>query len=236
MTCLHKQLEASLDRWQEMHWQIHQIENHYHEPDGVRFSFNSFIRAAKEMPQIIHMELNRLHNYKSCIKPILNELKADTLFSFLSGKRNFLVHQGMLDVLSSGFIGTTEGKGWKISFRFDVHTSESSDDAYLRFKHACRNNKELRSLMGPDCDSWPMLERSWFLPDFPEQDFLDVAVTSWKNSGNALSKILTLLGGAPLNTQLNCIHNSDLVRRREYSQDDFFRYADGIDVVTGKPV
>jgi hypothetical protein len=52
-TCPHFPIENSLDRWQECHWHIHQMESNYHEPDGFRYSVNSFIRAVKEVPQML---------------------------------------------------------------------------------------------------------------------------------------------------------------------------------------
>lgn len=71
--------------------------------------------------------------------------------------------------------------------------------------------------MGPGCDSWPMIQRKWGLPDFPEQDFLSVAVTAWQTCGKVISEILVHLGGKPLDTSLLCAPDPDKVRRKEYS-------------------
>jgi len=235
MPCVHKQAEASLDRWQEVHWQIHQIEQHYHNPDGVRYSFNALIRAAKEIPQIISMELQNRADYQSQIKPHLEKLKADPLFSLLSEKRDYVVHRGMLELSSSGNIGTTEGRGhWKIGFPFPVEPWESSDAAYSRFVAVCKAQKDARNLMGPDCDSWPILERKWCLPAFPDDDFLMIAVTAWRTAGRVLSDILVQMGGDSLDLELLCAHDPERVRSREYSQEEFFRVVDGINVRTGE--
>ena len=172
MSCVHKNIESSLNRFSEIHWQIHQIEQHYHFPEGVRFSFNTFIRVIKEIPQILSMELQNRSDYSTIIKPKLETLKEDPLFFLLSKRRDYIVHKGMLDVHSSGTIGTTEGRDFKIAFSFPVAAWETSDEAYLRFIEACKSDRFLRELMGPDCDSWPMLQRQWCLPDFPDQDFL----------------------------------------------------------------
>ena len=182
------------------------------------------------------MELQNRPDYHSNIKPILERLRTDPLFLLLSKKRDFVVHQGMLEVLSKGSIGTTEGKGWKIGFPFPVHPTETSDEAYKRFKEICRTRPEVRSLMGPDCDSRPMLQRVWLLPDFPAQDFLEIAVSSWRACGAILSDILVQLGGAPLDLQLTCRHEPDKVRTKVFSQGDFFRTVDGIDITTGKQI
>ena len=236
MSCPHQLIAGSLDRWEEVHWQIHQIERNYHIPEGVRYSFNALIRAAKEIPQIVLMELQNRSDYHTSLKPILERLRADPLFSLLSKKRDFVVHRGMLEVLSKGSIGTTEGKGWKIGFPFPVHPTETSDEAYERFKQVCRADAEVRGLMGPDCDSRPMLRREWLLPDLPKQDFLEIAVSSWRTCGAVLSEIVIQFGGAPLDLQLTCRHEPEKVRTKVYSQEDFFRTVDGIDITTGKRI
>lgn len=230
MNCVHKSIESSLDRFSEVHWQIHQIEQNYHSPEEVRFSFNGFIRAVKEIPQILSMELQNRSDYGAVIKPKLGKLKEDPLLSLLSKKRNYIVHKGMLDVHSSGIIGTTEGRDFKIAFNFPVDPWETSDEAYSRFIEACKSDKFLRDLMGPDCDSWPMIQRKWCLPDFPDEDFLSVAVTAWQTCGKVISKILVHLGGEPLDTSLLCAPDPDKVRRKEYSQAEFFRIVDKVDI------
>lgn len=236
MSCVHDQIVASLDRWMEIHWQIHQIEAHYHNPDGVRFSFNALIRATKEIPQILLMELQGRTDYRAEIKPKIEDLKMDPLFSLLSAKRDYVVHRGMLEVQSTGFIGTTEGRGWKFGFSFSVYPWESSDEAYQRFLKLCKSDAKIRRLMGPDCDSSPMIERVWRLPDFPDKDFLEIAIASWRTAGNLLSDIIVHLGGEPLDTELSCTHDPALIRRKVYSQTEFFRIIDGIDVATGKRI
>ena len=142
----------------------------------------------------------------------------------------------MLEVNSSGSIGTTEGRNWKISFPFPVEPWETSDEAYLRFQNACKSDNTVRQLMGPDCDSWPMLQRRWSLPDFPDKDFLEIAITAWRTCGTILSEILVNLGGEGLDTQLICAHDPERVRRREYSQQEFFHIVDGIDIQTGERI
>ena len=235
MSCPHTEIEASLDRWQEVHWQIHQVEAHYHYPEGVRFSFNALIRAAKEIPQILAMELQNRDDYRNEIRPHIDALKEDPLFALLAKKRDYIVHRGMLEVESTGSIGTTEGRDWKIGFPFPVQPSESSDEAYLRFQRACKRDKEVRQLMGPDCDSRPMIERVWRLSDFPDKDFLEIAIDAWRTCGHILSRIVVHLGGENLDTQLLCAHDPASVRRKVYSQAEFFRTVDGIDINTGKP-
>lgn len=236
MNCPHDQIAASLDRWQEVHWQIHQIEKNYHDPDGVRYSFNALIRATKEIPQLLSMELQKRLDYRAVLKPKIEALRNDPLFALLAKNRDYVVHQGTLKVFSKGSIGTTEGKGWKIGFQYAVYPTESSDDAYRRFIETCIKDEEIRDLMGPDCDSNPMLQRVWLLPELPDRDFLDIAVSAWRTCGKLLSEIVVHLGGAPLDTELSCAHDPEAVRRKVYSAAEFFRIVDGIDIKTGEKI
>ena len=230
MTCVHDNIRSSLDRWTENHWYIHQIEVNYHYPDLFRYSLNSFIRSIKEIPQIVKMELQHHPDYKSKLRHVVGSVYQDSLFSVLHRKRDFIVHQGMLDLLSSGMVGTTEGRGVKIGIPFEVLPYESSNDAYERFKNVCRTNKFIRSLAGPDCDSWPCIIRYWKIREFPDSDLLDICTAAWRKMGAILSKVLEVLGGEELDLSLSCCHEPEKVRMVEFSQREFFMSVDGIDL------
>jgi hypothetical protein len=60
-------------------------------------------------------------------------MKKDELMSLLNKKRDFIVHRGMLEVLSHGNVGATEGRIIKISSGFQVAPYESTVEAYERF-------------------------------------------------------------------------------------------------------
>ena len=232
ISCVHSHISSALDRWTESHWYIHQIEANYHSPDLFRYSLNSFIRAVKEIPQILKMELQHHPDYKLKLKPITNSMYRDALFAVLHKKRDFIVHQGMLDLLSDGMVGTTEGRGVKIGISFQVSPHESSSEAYDRFKRLCRENEFIRSLAGPDCDSWPCIIRHWKIREFPDSDLLDICIAAWKKTGTILSEILEALGGEELDLSLSCRHDPKKVRMVEFSQREFFMSVDGIDLPT----
>ena len=230
MSCPHTHIEAALDRWSECHWHIHQMEGNYHVPDLFRYSLNSFIRAIKEIPQILKMELQNHTDFKSRFKPLINSMRKDELMSLLELKRNFIVHRGMLEVLSSGSVGTTEGRIVKISTGFHVAPYESTEDAYERFKSKCREDKMIRNWLGPDCDSWPFIRREWKIPDFPDIELLELSINAWRLSGNVISLILTELGGDELDLSFSCRHDPEKVKTVEFSQSEFFKSVDDADI------
>ena len=206
------------------------MESNYHTPDPFRYSLNSFIRAAKEIPQILQMELQNNPAYQVEFKPLIDSLDANELFAMLHRKRNFIVHRGMLEVLSKGCVGTTEGRGIKISLAFNVAPHETTHDAYERFKAICREDKLIRGIAGPDCDSWPMIRREWKIPDFRDKELLEISIDAWRLVGAAMSEILAKLGGERLDLSLSCRHEPERTKTVEFSQREFFKSVDGIDI------
>ncbi len=230
MSCPHSKIESALDRWSECHWHIHQMEGNYHTPDLFRYSFNSFVRAVKEIPQILKMELQNESDYREIYKPTIQSLNEDSLFSLLQETRNFIVHRGMLEVLSSGVVGTTEGRGIKIASGFSVAPYETTDEAYERFKELCRSEKMIRNWLGPDCDSWPIVRREWRIPALPDKELLEVAIDSWRLVGTVLSKVIVHLGGDEFDLSFSCGHDPDKVKTKSFSQSEFFKSVDGEDI------
>lgn len=229
MNCVHTQIEASLDRWNECHWHLHQMEHNYHEPDAFRYSLNAFIRAVADVPELLKKSLQSHESARRAVRPSIKSLETTELFSVLRMRRNFIVHQGMLDVQSRGAIYTVEGSKVKLGFPFRVNPWESSDEAYERFKETCRNDTIWRGL-GPDCDSSPAIFRNWMIPQIPERDLLEVAFDAWTLVGKVLSETAVALGGEPLDLSMPCRHSPERVRIKHYSQREFFMSVDGIDI------
>jgi hypothetical protein len=228
--CPHTTIESSLDRWLECHWHLHQMESNYHVPDPFRYSLNSFIRSAKEVPGILMTDLQRHLAVRDEIDSELKKLQENALFATLKKRRDFLVHRGMLAPKSHGRIGATEGSRIKITFPFHVAAHESSDEAYDRYKALCRTDKFVRQLTGPDCDSAPTLWRTWQIEDFPNQDLLEVAFDAWRLIGVVLSATTVALGGGALDLSMPCRHDPKAIQVKQFSQRDFFLSVDGIDL------
>src|SRR5207245_10349977 len=95
---------------------------------------------------------------------------------------------------------------------FKVHPTESSEDAYERFKNLCRLDKFIRDLAGPDCDSWPCIVRIvryWSIKEFQHLDLLDLSIAAWRKAGEVLSELVKLLGGECLDLSLSCRHDPE---------------------------
>src|SRR3546814_5692387 len=90
------------------------------------------------------MQIQNHSDLKNAIEPVPKALRDSDLYRVLTTNRNFLVHQGMLDLESRCSAGTTEGHKVKISFPFRVHPWESSNEDYVRYKEVCRTDKMMR--------------------------------------------------------------------------------------------
>jgi hypothetical protein len=228
-SCAHSKLQLSLDRWDECHWYLHQMEANYHEPEPFRYSCNSFLRAVKEIPQALLNDLQKHPEAKGKIKQSLEMVFMSDLFRTLGKQRDFVVHHGALNLSSHGKIGTMEGTKIKMVIPFPVHPWERSDEAYERYKAMCRENEILRGL-GPDCDSLPALWRTWMIPQFPNRDLLDVAFEAWVLLGGLLSSAVEAFGGEKLDLSMPCRHDSSRIKLKLYSQFEFFQSVHGIDL------
>ena len=206
------------------------MELHYHDPEPFRYSLNSFIRAAKEVPVILQADLQHHGDVRTKVADKFNKLSQSALFSTLKKRRDFLVHHGMLKPNSKGSVGTTEGRRIKIAMPFPVAPDESSDEAYERYKAVCRTNKVWRQLSGPDSDSAPAIWRTWLIPQFQDRDLLEVTFEAWLLTGEVLSATVTAFGGPPLELTMSCRHDPQDVQIKRFSQRDFFLSVDGVDI------
>lgn len=227
--CVHNELELSLDRWNECHWYLHQMEANYHEPEPFRYSCNSFLRSVKEVPQALMNDIQKHPNIRDKIQLNFQQVRDNELFRTLAKQRDFVVHHGALNLNSQGLIGTMEGPKIKIAFPFRVHPWERSADAYERYKEMCRSDEFLRGL-GPDCDSTPALWRTWMIPQFPGRDLLDVAFDAWVLLGQLLSSTIEALGGEKLDLSMPCRHDTKQIQLKRFSQHEFFKSVHGIDL------
>ena len=196
-------------------------------PKWIRYALNSFIRAVKRLPRILKMEIQHKKKLREGLAEYFAKLLKNDLFQRLSKRRDFLVHQGMLAPASRGSIGTSEGNKVKISFPFAVSPYETSEEAYERYKAACRKNPFFRSLAGPDEDSVPCVWRIWSVPDFPNRDILDVAIDAWSAVGAVLSAAIELEGGETLDLRFGCRQEPEAIRVKRFSQREFFQSVDG---------
>lgn len=233
MTANEEKISSALDRFQEAHFYLHQMEAFYHAADPFRWSLNSFLKSIKEVRPLIQMSLQNVSGFKPWFRAQKERLENDPLLSQFSEKRDFIVHRGMLLPQSSGSIGTTENhRTMKMGLGIPISPFENSDDAMTRIGLTVRRNKheptsDFLGIFVEDEDNLPCVQREWKLDGF-DQDILDLCAQAWLSVGEAIVDTLKWLGDNPKDLSLDCRHDSALLRIKTYSREKLTTKIDAI--------
>ena len=82
-----------LDRHHEAHFWLHMMEEYYHAADPFRWHLNAFLKAIKEIQNLIPMSLQNEPGFKAWFAPHKKALKQHPLLSSLSSSRDFIIHR-----------------------------------------------------------------------------------------------------------------------------------------------
>lgn len=210
-------MDPVLDRFREAHFWLHMLEQYYHSAEPFRWHLNVYIKAIKEVPDLILMSLQNEAGFRAWYGPKRQALELDPLIQLLSKTRDFVVHRGMLKLHSRGMIGITEGRGLKLGFRFHVDPIEDSDDAMDRFLHFIARSGDFFGMLTEDEDSMPCVQREWHLPNL-EGELVDVCAQAWLRLGETITEVLLWLGTEPAPLSLDCRHSADRVQIKSYER------------------
>lgn len=212
-------ISPALDRFQEAHFWIHKLEEHYHDADLFRWHLNVFLKAIKEVPQLVVMALQNEPGFPAWFKPLRIQLSSDPLMAELSMNRDFVVHRGMLKLGSSGSVGITELRGIKLGIGMPIDPLEDSEVAMDRYVYHAAKDGDFFQFLMDDEDSIPCVERTWKIPSL-EGELLDVCTTAWKQTGSLLNEVIGWLQASPIPWTLSCRHNSNRVRFKLFKRTE----------------
>jgi hypothetical protein len=213
----YEKISSALDRFQEAHFWIHMMEKYYHNADPFRWHLNVFLKALKEVPDLLLMAMQNEAGFPAWFREQRNQLGADPLIAALSKRRDLVVHRNMLVPQSRGTIGITEGRGFKAGLTAPIDPLEDSDKALLRYTVHFKDFDFL-GLVTPDEDSLPCVEREWRLPEFDEE-LVDLCARAWLRVGESIAAVLCWQGAEPPPLSLNCRHDSRNVRIKVFDRD-----------------
>lgn len=213
-----ERIASGLDRFQEAHFWLHMMEDHYHYSNPFRWYLNVFIKALKETPQLIQMALQIQEGFKTWFVPLRDELGSDPLIGFLGKQRDIVVHKEMLIPRSGGYVGITEMRGMKFGLTFPIHPLENSDDAMKRYLQHARDNRDFLGILEPDEESAPCIRREWKLEGFDEE-VGDLCAKAWLRLGDLIAAVLKWLGEDVRPLSLDCRHGTQRVQFRIYDRD-----------------
>ena len=218
-------IEDAIDRLHEAHWWIHQMEEWYHDPDPFRYSLNSFLRALKEVPDILRMAMQNAPGFPSWFRERIQIATQDPLVSRLFKHRDVLVHKRMLLPVSIGAIGITELRGMKFGMSTKVDPFRDSDELMVAYlvgvaeKRDQKRRSDFLEILRNDDDSLPCVQRVWRLNDIAELEAVELAARAWVTVGTLVYDTLVWAGRGPLPVDLSCRHSAQRVQFRLYPRE-----------------
>jgi len=219
---------STLDRLNEAHWQLHQMEEHFHRADPFRWALNGFLRAIKEVPQLLLMEFQNHPGFPDWHRQMREQLANDPLLSYLFRTRDVIVHQKMLMPNSKGFFGITRGHGIKCGFGWKFDPMEDSDRLMNRMATLAREGGDMMGFFDPhDEDTMTCVERTWRLPEFPDDDLVDLSAKAWHRIAADVAQAIERVGGTRSEIKLSCPHGSEGVKLRRYDRAELAKYVYG---------
>lgn len=211
-------IAASLDRFQEAHFWIHGLESHYHYAAQFRWHLNAFLKALKEVPQLLQMELQNEEGFPGWFRDQRSLLSNDPLIAHLSKQRDIIVHQRMLVPESRCRVGVTELRGMKLGIGLNVDPREDSDHAMHRYLGVAVERGDFLGILSPDEDSIPCVQRVWRLSGF-DQNIVEVCGRAWLRTGETVIEVIRWLGVEPPPLALDCRHADQEVQFKYYDRD-----------------
>jgi hypothetical protein len=211
-------IETSFDRFREAHFWIHGLEAHYHRAEQFRWHLNAFLKALKEVPQLLQMELQNTAGFSSWFREQRDLLNRDRLIAYLSKQRDIIVHQRMLLPHSECVVGITELRGIKLGMGFPGNPLEDSDHAMHRYLLAASERGDFLGILIPDEDSIPCVRRLWRLSDFDE-DIVALCARAWLRTGETVAAVIRWLGVEPPALSLDCRHAEQKVQFKLFSRE-----------------
>jgi hypothetical protein len=93
------------DKLGEAHYFVHQMVDHYHEPDAFRYSLSAFLQAARNITFVLQSEMSGKVGFDEFWKLRQEEMRANADLKLLNDARVTVVHKSSLIPASSMFIG-----------------------------------------------------------------------------------------------------------------------------------
>jgi hypothetical protein len=194
-----KSLESSLDRVNEAAWFIRLMEEHYHQADHFRWSLSSFLRALKEVLQLVTMEVQQNKELSAWLRIEKERLHGDTLIASLFKQRDVVVHKAMLKPASKGTVGFTRGRGLKIGLGFPIDPLEDSEAAILKYIYFVAKDRDFLGILYTEDDGggeYTCVQREWRLEQFPDEELTKLAAHAWEQVAKVAYDAAKKLGAA----------------------------------------
>ena len=211
-------IHSSFDRLQEVHFWIHGLEQFYHYASRFRWNLNAFLRALKEIPGLLQMEMQNESGFKEWFCPHKRSLLNDPLIHFLSEQRDVAVHQKMIVPDSKCWVGLTELRGMKFGLGMEMDAREDSDRAMHQYLYQNLAHGDDFGILMPDDDSIPCVYREWRLSEF-DDEVIDLAEKAWLLTAKTIAEVLKWKGFTPPPLSLSCRHGIQDIKFKLFDRE-----------------
>lgn len=194
------------------------LENHYHHASVFRWYLSAFLKAIKEVPQLLAMELQNDKGFNEWFRDHRDRLLCDPLIARFAKQRDVVVHQRMLIPDSSCSVGVTELRGMKLGIGFQTDPRADSDVAMDIYLRSARENDVLGVLI-PDDESIPCVQRVWKLGGL-DGEIIELCAQAWLKVGKTICAVLERLEEDVPPLSLDCLHGNQMVQFKLYNRDE----------------
>jgi len=190
-------LEATADRLLEAKWCIELMQLNYHRAREFCWSLNAFLRALKEVLDMLAGEVQHDKDLVSWLRDQKEALRDDNLIPVLSKNRDYVVHRQMLKPNSKGHVGWTRGNGLKFGIGWDFDVYQDSVRELERYIWSTLQGRDVLGCLRTEedgSDEYTCVMRSWHLKEFPDKEVVDLASTAWKTIASIVYKVANKRG------------------------------------------
>lgn len=184
-------IPSTHDKLNEAHFFLHQMIDHYHEPDPFRYNLSAFLHAAKSVVHMLKMELQGRKGaaewFRSDEIGPLNSVEVQALFKL----RDSVVHLQSLVPSSSATIAMFRGDRLKMGFSgMSMNPMQSS----LPVLVGIRNNNLFvpphREFIGEEM----CIERFWRTSQLGDSEVGETCVSAFSHLASVVSAAHRLVG------------------------------------------
>lgn len=198
------------------------MEENYHQADKFRWSLNSFLRALKEVIQIVTMEVQQNKVVSAWLKEEKERMGSEPLIEFLFKQRDIVVHKAMLKPASNGSVGYTRGRGLKIGLGMPIDPLEDSEIAILKYiHHVAKTDLDFLGILYTEEDGggeYTCVQREWRLQQFPDKELTQLAAEAWERVAQLTLGTAEKLGAKVIAPTFK-VQNQNLVQFEIYNPE-----------------
>lgn len=206
---------GSHDKLAEAHYFIHEMVDHYHEPDLFRYSLSAFLQSARNVTFVLQSEMSRMSRFEEFWKGRQSEMRADSDLELLNDARVTVVHKSSLIPSSSMFIGHFKYGKPKAGFgAMPLDPMMESIVALARGRQTDPFEHPHRVWSGEEFG----LQRMWALREAPDKELVQFALSTLTKIAEVFSQTHEWAGYGPLKSG-KCEHfNSEDYRNLRESE------------------